>query len=78
MAQGVILSLRHIHMTPQEAQRFKVQDKQKVRVHIEGERGIIFENVLIRVHDNFALEMHLDIDEANACGLMAGAKGYLV
>ncbi|MBQ5859548.1 MAG: propanediol utilization protein, partial [Selenomonadales bacterium] len=49
---------------------FGVKDKELVKVAIGGERGLIFDNVLIRVHDSFALEMHLDTDEGNAslCG----------
>ena len=68
--KGVIVAKRHIHMTPADAEEFGVKDKELVKVAIGGERGLIFDNVLIRVHDSFALEMHLDTDEGNAslCG----------
>jgi putative phosphotransacetylase len=64
--KGVIVAKRHIHMTPADAEEFGVKDKELVKVAIGGERGLIFDNVLIRVHDSFALEMHLDTDEGNA------------
>ena len=68
--KGVIVAKRHIHMTPADAEEFGVKDKELVKVAIGGERGLFFDNVFIRVHDSFALEMHLDTDEGNAslCG----------
>lgn len=65
--QGVILSLRHIHMPTNEARRCGLKDKDKVNVQVGGERGLIFQNVLVRVHPNYRLEFHIDTDEANAC-----------
>ncbi len=72
LKEGVILACRHIHMHTSDAQRFGVKDKQRVRVICDGERGVVFENVLARVHDQFALEMHIDTDEANAALLKNG------
>ncbi|QJW44916.1 phosphate propanoyltransferase [bacterium BFN5] len=66
LAEGVIVAMRHIHMTPADAAEFGVSDKEIVQVRCGGERGLIFDNVLIRVNDAFALEMHLDTDEGNA------------
>ena len=68
--EGVIAAGRHIHMNPTEAASFGVKDKDIVKVRCGGERGLVFENVLIRVHESFNLEMHIDTDEANAskCG----------
>lgn len=70
--KGVIAAARHIHFHTSDAERFGLCDKDRVRVKIEGERGLIFENVLARVHKNYALEFHLDIDEGNAAGLKNG------
>lgn len=67
--KGVICAKRHIHMTPEDAAFFNVSDKQEVIVKADGERGVIFTNVLIRVDKSFVLELHLDTDEANAAGL---------
>jgi acetate kinase len=75
--QGVICALRHIHMTPADALRYGVRDKAVVRVRIEGDRELIFGDVLVRVDPSFALAMHIDTDEANAANLKTGAQGFL-
>lgn len=72
MPRGVIAAARHIHMHTSDAIEFGVKDKDLVRVPVEGQRGLIFDNVLIRVHDTYALEMHVDIEEGNAAGLKNG------
>lgn len=69
---GVIVAERHIHMTTDDAASFGVRDGQYVSVKIPGERGLIFNQVLIRVKDTYALDMHIDTDEANAAGLKSG------
>ncbi|MGB9860545.1 MAG: phosphate propanoyltransferase [Moorellaceae bacterium] len=71
--RGVIVALRHIHMTTEEAKRYGLKDKDRVNVLVDGERGVIFQNVLVRVHPNFRLEFHIDTDEANACLLANNA-----
>jgi acetate kinase len=75
---GVICSLRHIHMSPEDALSFGVKDKDIVSVHVEGERKLIFGDVLVRVHPDFRLSMHIDTDEANAANVQTGMKGILV
>ncbi|SDF56513.1 phosphate propanoyltransferase [Sporolituus thermophilus] len=72
LTEGVICAARHLHMSPNDALRFGVKDGDRIWVEIEGERGTIFKNVLVRVHPNFRLELHLDIDEANAAGVKNG------
>lgn len=69
---GTIVALRHIHMTPPDAERMGVHDKDLVEVETLGERRAILGNVLVRVAPEFALELHVDIDEANACALENG------
>lgn len=73
LEEGVIVAMRHIHMTPADAAEFGVSDKEIVQVRCgSGDRGLIFDHVLIRVNDNFALEMHLDTDEGNASQCRTG------
>lgn len=78
IAEGVICAARHIHMTSEDAAYFQVKDKALVCVEVAGDRGAILRNVLIRVHDNFQLEMHVDTDEGNAVMLKTGDKVALV
>lgn len=72
LQEGVIAACRHIHMTPEDAAKFAVQDKEIVKVRCAGQRGLVFDNVLIRVHEQYALEMHIDTDEANAAMCKTG------
>nr|WP_240620230.1 phosphate propanoyltransferase [Peribacillus acanthi] len=69
LEEGCIIADRHIHMTPDDALQFGVRDQQKVSVLIEGEKGGIMGQVTIRVKDRYALDMHIDTDDANAFGL---------
>ena len=66
---GAIVALRHIHATPEIAKRMGICDKEIVEVETCGERRCVLGNVLVRVSENSALEIHVDTDEANACGL---------
>ena len=76
--QGLIVAKRHIHMTVADAELFGVTNGEIVKVKTPWERGLVFDNVVIRVDDSFLLDMHIDIDEANAAGLGAGAWGEVI
>ncbi|MCP4129602.1 MAG: acetate/propionate family kinase [bacterium] len=76
--QGVICALRHIHMTPSDALSLQVDDKDLVRVRVQGPRELIFGDVLVRVSNKYRLEMHIDTDEANAAELSPDAVGFIM
>jgi len=66
---GVIVAKRHIHITPEDAQAFGVSDKEIVKVKVDSDgRSLIFDDVVVRVSASYATAMHIDTDEANACG----------
>lgn len=76
--KGVIIASRHIHMTEKDAEELNVKDKDIVNVLTEGVRRILFYNVLIRVNENYSMEMHVDIEEGNAAGLKNGDKVRII
>jgi len=78
LPDALICAHRHIHLSPQEAERFGVKDGERVRVNVVGTRALVFHNVIVRVGASFRLQMHVDTDEANAADLSLGAKAYLV
>lgn len=69
---GVIVAKRHIHLSCIEAQNLRLEDRKEVKVGTGGERGIVFDRVLVRVDPTFNAEFHIDMDEANAAGLKKG------
>ncbi|HFI0158713.1 TPA: ethanolamine utilization phosphate acetyltransferase EutD [Streptococcus suis] len=76
--KGLIVAKRHIHMTPEDAAKANVVNQEIVQVQVGGERGLIFDDVVIRVHPKFATYMHIDYDEANACGYKKGMRGRIL
>ena len=76
--RGVIAAQRHIHMTPEDAAAMGVKDKQLVRLQVFTDRPVIFEDVLVRVSKDYATFVHLDYDEANACGFQSGDLGRIL
>ena len=76
---GGIAAKRHIHMTPEDAKEFGMQDKQIVSVKVDTEgRSLIFGDVVVRVSPKYALAMHIDTDESNAAGCGGNVMGEIV
>ena len=75
---GVLAAQRHIHLTPEDGERFGVRDKQVVRLQALTRRPCVFEDVVVRIHKDFAPAVHLDYDEANACGFQKGDLGRIL
>ena len=72
--KGAIAALRHVHLSVAQAKEAGVSDKQIVSIKVPGERGLIFDNVLVRSGDGHEREVHLDTDEANAAGVSNGSE----
>lgn len=78
LSQGLIVAKRHIHMTPEDATKFNVVDGEIVKVKVFGTRPLIFDDMVVRVNKNFKTYIHIDYDEANACGYTKGAWGMIL
>ena len=78
ITEGVIAAKRHIHFTPKDAEEFGVKDKQIVSVKVGGERGLTFDEVVVRVSEKFRARMHIDTDEANAAGIAGEVEGEVI
>jgi propanediol utilization protein len=75
LERGVIRAWRHIHMAPEDGKRFRLKNRDVVNVRLKCDRTTICENVLVRITDNSVLEMHIDMDEANAAGVSMESQG---
>ena len=79
LTEGVIAAKRHIHMTVADGEKFGLKDKQVVSVKIPTDgRALIFDDVVVRVSDSYALAMHIDTDEANAAGVPGSCTGEII
>ena len=79
LEEGVIIAKRHIHMTPEDAEAFGVENGDVVAVHVKGQGGreTIFGDTVVRVSPSFALAMHIDTDECNAAAAFGEVYGEL-
>ena len=78
LKEGVIVARRHIHITPEDAQQMGVTDKQVVNLQTYTHRPLTFGDVVVRVSPDFETYVHLDYDEANACGFQSGDLGRIL
>lgn len=78
LEEGCIIADRHIHITPKLVEELGLVGVEKVSVEIKGEKGGILNNVYLKVNENFALEMHVDTDDANAHLIKTGDIGFVI
>lgn len=76
--KGVIVAARHIHFHTEDAAKWGIKDKQLLKVKVNSERPVIFENVIARVSDQFKLDMHIDTDEGNAAAVKTGDLAEII
>ena len=78
LKEGVIFAARHLHISPDDARRSGLTEKQLVAVKFPGKRAGILDEVTVRVHPDYVRELHLDLDEGNALALKNGDLGTLM
>ena len=76
--EGVMVAKRHIHITPEDAEKYGLKDKQIVSVKVGGDRGITFGETVVRVSPKFRTRMHVDFDESNAAALAGEMTGEVI
>lgn len=77
--EGVIAAKRHIHFTPEDAEKFGVSDKEIVSVKIDSaDRSTVFGDVVVRVSPKFSAAMHIDTDESNAACAFGECYGEII
>lgn len=75
---GVVVAKRHLHCTVKEAEDMWLKNGDIIKIKVWGERGLVFDSVEVRANDSYALDFHVDIEEANAASLKSGDRGELV
>jgi len=78
MQEGVIRAMRHVHMSPDDAEFYGVKGGDEMKLRISGPCGIVLDRMLCRVDKSFKLEVHIDTDEGNACNLQSDTRCELV
>ncbi len=78
LTEGCMIAKRHLHIIPADAEAFGIAGRETVQVKVGGERGLIFDEVAVRVSENFYTEVHLDYDEMNAAGLSGEVYGEII
>ncbi len=76
--EGVIVAKRHIHVTPEDAKRFGIKNNENLKIKVFAERPLIFDGICARISEKFSTAVHIDYDEANACGFKPDSVGLIV
>ncbi len=74
----LIIAQRHLHCSEDDGKRMKLRNNQIIKVKILGKRGLIFDNIIVRMKKEFKTALHLDTDEANAAGISEKTFGEIV
>ena len=78
-ARGSAIAARaHVHMTPADAEKYRVKDGETVSVRLETDRPVTLDGILVRVREDFRLAVHVDYDEANAASVNGEITGFLL
>jgi len=72
------IMIRHVHMSPKDSFKFGFNDGQIVRAKISGDKGAYLENVLVRISPDSHMELHIDVDDANACLVASGSFATII
>ena len=75
---GVIVAKRHIHITPEDAEKFNIKNNDILKIKVFAKRPLIFDDICARISKDFATSVHIDYDEANACGFTPGTVGIIL
>jgi len=78
LEEGCIVAKRHIHITPEDAEKYGLHDKDTVQVKVGGERALTFDEVVVRVSEKFRTRMHIDFDEMNAAMISPNQTGLVI
>jgi len=76
--EGLIVAKRHLHTSPKDAEILGIDSGDKISVEIGGERGLVFNNIEVRVNEDFKLAVHIDTDEGNAAGIVNEGVGIIL
>lgn len=72
-----LVAERHLHCTVKEAQEMGIKNGDMIKLHVWWIRGVVFENVAVRARDDYALDFHIDIEEANAAWIKTGDRAEM-
>ncbi len=78
LSEGIIIAQRHLHIPPQEATRLHLKQHQKISIQMEGERGLTFHQIPVRIDPDAKIAFHIDTDEGNAAGISQNGEGLLM
>lgn len=76
--EGCIIANRHLHIHPDEAKEYGLENVKKIKIKIGGEKGGILDNVHMRISKRAKYELHLDTDDGNAFNVKTGDEVEII